>query len=198
MEGKALQNRCTSKKIKPKTDNQTWPLFMTVRATGKPNRACHWWGQGMPRLDLGSFLYESKYRNFIAIEKAKDNKRFLFFFFFLSLFFGWRDHSLLSIQVHRLPINRCIFLKKILSGNYPGVFKTLPPFNGHRWVVTYGRAFDLVLFNLNSEFNRIVNWNIHFHVCKGKLNKRNKIKRMLHSLPGQFISNVMIPNLYNS
>lgn len=61
---------------------------MTVRATGEPNRARHWWGQGMPRLDLGSFLYESKYRNFIALEKAKDNKRFLFFFFFLSLFFA--------------------------------------------------------------------------------------------------------------
>ena len=101
-----------AKKIKPKTDNQTWPLFMTVRATGEPNRACHWWRQGMPRLDLDSFLYESKHRNFIAFEKAKDNKRFLFFFFSLSLFFGWRHYSLLSIQVHRLPINRCILKKK--------------------------------------------------------------------------------------
>lgn len=170
-------------------------MSMTVRATGEPDRACHWWRQGMPRLDLGSFLYESKYRNFIALEKAKDNKRFLFFFF--SLFWLKASYSPLdsSTQASNKPLH---FLKKILSGNYRGVFKTLPLFKGLRWVVSYGRAFDLVLFNLNSEFNRIVNWNTHFNVCKGKLNKRNKIKHILHSLPGQFISNVMIPNLYNS
>lgn len=172
-------------------------VFMTVRATGEPDRACHWWRQGTPRLDLRSFLYESKYRNFIAHEKAKDNKRFLFFFFSLSLFWLKASYSPLdsSTQASNKPLH---FFKKIFRGNYPGVFKTLPLFNGLRWMVTYGRAFDLVSFNLNSEFNRIVNWNIHFHVCKGKLNKRNKIKRMLHSLPGQFISNVMILNLYNS
>ena len=172
-------------------------VFMTVRATGEPDRACHWWRQGTPRLDFRSFLYESKYRNFIAHEKAKDNKRFLFFFFSLSLFWLKASYSPLdsSTQASNKPLH---FFKKIFRGNYPGVFKTLPLFNGLCWMLTYGRAFDLVSFNLNSEFNRIVNWNIHFHVCKGKLNKRNKIKRMLHSLPGQFISNVMILNLYNS
>lgn len=170
---------------------------MTVRVTGEPDRACHWWRQGIPRLDLGSFLYESKYRNFIALEKAKDNKRFLFFFLFL--FFGWRHHSLLSIQVHWLPINRCIFFKKY-SVEIIRVFlrPCLCSMGIVGWYLTVEPLIWSYLINLNSEFNRIVNWNIHFHVYKGKLNKRNKIKRMLHSLPGQFISNVMIPNLYNS
>lgn len=164
-------------------------VFMTVRATGEDRVRLDWTYVAFytnPNIEI---LSHTKKQRTISV--------FFSFFFSLSLFWLKASYSPLdsSTQASNKPLH---FFKKIFRGNYPGVFKTLPLFNGLRWMVTYGRAFDLVSFNLNSEFNRIVNWNIHFHVCKGKLNKRNKIKRMLHSLPGQFISNVMILNLYNS